>query len=148
AALRKALDTVVQRHEALRTVFITIDGEPRQEIRDERCFELETVDLSDQAKGETQACVQTQRAEEALRKFDLGTGPLIRGRLLLLFHHDHVLFLTLHHTVSAAWSFGILALELGELYAAYRGGRGSPLQSLPIQYGDYAQWQRGWLRGG
>src|SRR5262249_43524829 len=78
---------------------------------------------------------------------DLGTGPLIRGRLLRVGDEEHVLLLTMHHIVSDGWSVGILLRELSQLYGAYRQTRENPLPALPIQYADYAQWQRCWLQG-
>jgi hypothetical protein len=85
-------------------------------------------------------------AEEARRPFDLSLGPLLRPALLCLGHDDHILILTTHHIVSDAWSMGILTREIWTLYEAYANGNPSPLQDLPIQYADYAVWQREWLR--
>jgi hypothetical protein len=84
-------------------------------------------------------------AEEATAPFDLERGPLIRGRLVRLAEDDHVLLLTMHHIVSDGWSMGVLVDELGRLYAAFRAGRADPLPPLPIQYADYAAWQRRWV---
>ncbi|WP_197357997.1 condensation domain-containing protein, partial [Ralstonia pseudosolanacearum] len=75
-------------------------------------------------------------------------GPLIRGRLVKLGEQEHVLLITMHHIVSDGWSQGVLARELGTLYEAYRAGNADPLPALPIQYADYAVWQRRWLEGG
>jgi NRPS condensation-like uncharacterized protein len=85
--------------------------------------------------------------EEARFPFDLSAGPLIRGRLLHLSQQEHVLAITMHHIISDGWSSGILIREMGALYAAYREGRDNPLSPLPIQYADYALWQRQWLQG-
>ncbi|WP_412770500.1 condensation domain-containing protein, partial [Ralstonia solanacearum] len=79
--------------------------------------------------------------------FDLEQGPLIRGRLVKLGEQEHVLLITMHHIVSDGWSQGVLARELGALYEAYRAGKDDPLPALPIQYADYAVWQRRWLEG-
>src|SRR5205823_8798572 len=85
--------------------------------------------------------------EEASIPFDLGRGPLLRGKLLRLGEEEHVLLLTMHQIVSDGWSVGVLVRELGVLYEAYAGGKESPLPELPIQYADYAEWQREYLQG-
>src|SRR5207244_9336218 len=85
--------------------------------------------------------------EEASIPFDLGRGPLLRGKLLRLGEEEHVLLLSMHHIVSDGWSVGVLVRELGVLYEAYAGGKESPLPELPIQYADYAEWQRENLQG-
>ena len=146
-ALRKALDTLVRRHEALRTVFINVDGEPRQEVVAEGCFALREVDLRGYEEKDRQAQVELQKIEEVQGQFDLRAGPLIRGRLLEVAAEEHVLLVTMHHIVSDGWSMGIFFRELAQLYTAYREGRADPLAPLPIQYADYAQWQRQWLQG-
>ena len=146
-ALKKALDTIVQRHEVLRTVFVAVDGDPRQEIAAEGRFALSVTDLSGYEQAEREAQVRLQNIEEAHGKFDLREGPLIRGRLLRVAAQEHVLLVTMHHIVSDGWSIGVFIKELAELYKAYREERGDPLQPLPIQYADYARWQRQWLRG-
>ena len=86
-------------------------------------------------------------AEEARAPFDLRRGPLFRGRLVRLADDDHVLLLTMHHIVSDGWSMGVLYGELSALYAAYREGRDARLAALPVQYADYAAWQRRWVEG-
>jgi amino acid adenylation domain-containing protein len=146
-ALQKALDTLVQRHEVLRTVFVSVEGDPRQEIAPEGCFSLKVIDLSHYEEVEREVQVRLHESEEARGKFDLRVGPLIRGRLLRVQAEEHVLLITTHHIVSDGWSWGVLFGELAELYRAYWEGRGDPLEPLPIQYADYAQWQREWLQG-
>src|SRR5207244_2161292 len=84
---------------------------------------------------------------ESRQHFDLAHGPLLRLKLLQLAEYDHVLLMTMHHTVTDAWSTGIFVRELTTLYHAYSTGAPSPLEELPIQYADYAVWQRGWLQG-
>ncbi len=145
--LRNALDALVQRHEVLRTVFVSAEGEPRQEITAERRFVLKAIDLSESEGAEREAHVRLQRIDEAHEKFDLCVGPLIRGRLLRLQVEEHLLLVTMHHIVSDGWSIGVLFRELAELYNARLEGRPDPLQPLPIQYADYAQWQRQSLQG-
>jgi hypothetical protein len=141
-ALRSALDALVQRHEALRTVFVTIDGEPMQQIAIEARFELLTIDLSGVASAEREAQIRSHQLAEVHDRFDLRNGPLIRGRLLCLHDDEHVLLITVHHIVVDGWSKGVLMRELAALYAAYREQQGHPLKPLPVQYADYAQWQR------
>ncbi|WP_045758617.1 condensation domain-containing protein, partial [Xanthomonas albilineans] len=86
-------------------------------------------------------------AEEAQAPFALERGPLIRGVLVQLAHDEYVFFVTMHHIVSDGWSMGILINELSVLYRAFARGEADPLAPLPIQYADYASWQRRWLEG-
>jgi len=142
-ALVRALDRLVARHEALRTTFSVRGGEPEQRIAPESSrFHLLEHDLA----GEAGEALERVMAEEATAPFDLERGPLIRGRLVRLAEDDHVLLLTMHHIVSDGWSMGVLNHELGVLYGAFREGRPDPLPALPIQYADYAAWQRRWVR--
>jgi amino acid adenylation domain-containing protein len=143
AALARALDRLVERHETLRTVFPVRNGEPEQRIGPESTpFALVEQDLA--GAGAPDA-LERVMAAEAAAPFDLARGPLIRGRLLRLADDDHVLLLTMHHVVADGWSMGVLADELGRLYAAFREGRADPLPGLPVQYADYAAWQRRWV---
>ena len=146
AALRRALDRIVARHEALRTTFVEIDGQPMQRIAAaDAGFPLQFEDLCGVADAE--AALQRAAAAEAGTPFDLAAGPLLRGRLLHLADDDHALLVTMHHIVSDGWSMGVLIDELGRLYTAFCQGRPDPLPALPIQYADYAVWQRQWLQG-
>jgi hypothetical protein len=86
--------------------------------------------------------------DEANQPFDLATGPLIRFSLIRLAEHEHILLLTIHHIVSDGWSMGVVVREVAALYRAFLEGLPSPLPALPIQYADFAHWQRGWLRDG
>jgi amino acid adenylation domain-containing protein len=147
AALQGALDTLLERHEVLRTVLRGVDGQPVQVITEMKRFALQVLDLSAQAADEREQEVHEQTRQEASARFDLSTGPLIRGRLLKLEDDEHILLVTMHHVVSDGWSQGVLIREMGALYAAYREGRANPLPPLPIQYADYALWQRQWLQG-
>ncbi|HEX9938383.1 MAG TPA: amino acid adenylation domain-containing protein, partial [Longimicrobium sp.] len=140
-ALVRALDRLVARHEALRTTFALRGGEPEQRIAPETRFHLVEHDLA----GEGREAVERVMDEEATAPFDLERGPLIRGRLVRLAEDDNVLLLTMHHIVSDGWSLGVLFDELGRLYAAFRAGEPDPLPALPIQYADYAAWQRRWV---
>jgi amino acid adenylation domain-containing protein/FkbM family methyltransferase len=144
-ALRRALSEVVRRHEALRTTFPTIDGQPVQRIHEVGAFELPVMDLRSLPEREAEA--RRLADEEAARPFDLSSGPLWRVRLLRLAEQEYVLVLVLHHIVSDGWSMGLLVSEVTALYGAYARGEASPLPELAIQYADYAVWQRGWLQG-
>jgi amino acid adenylation domain-containing protein len=145
-ALRFALDRIVHRHEALRTRFVLVDGEPIQQIdAADSGFALVEEDLAGERNQEE--VLAALAAAEAGRGFDLERGPLIRGRLLRLRGDEHVLLVTMHHIVSDGWSMGILLKELSALYTARCAGQEDPLPALRIQYGDYAQWQRRWLSG-
>ncbi|KAF3458515.1 non-ribosomal peptide synthetase [Ralstonia solanacearum] len=146
-ALRRSLDRIVARHEALRTRFVTEEGQAVQRVASADVgFALDCVDLQGQADREQALATLSER--EANTPFDLAHGPLIRGCLVKLGEQEHVLLITMHHIVSDGWSQGVLARELGSLYEAYRAGNADPLPALPIQYADYAVWQRRWLEGG
>ncbi|HEX8694997.1 MAG TPA: amino acid adenylation domain-containing protein, partial [Longimicrobium sp.] len=147
AALERALGEIVRRHEALRTVFTEVDGSPVQVVAPFGGFALPVEDLSGLSEADREAAVEHRAAEEAGRPFDLSEGPLFRATLLRLGGEDHVLLLSMHHVVSDGWSMGVLFRELSALYGAYREGRESPLPELPVQYADYAVWQREQLAG-
>ncbi len=146
-ALQAALDRIVERHEVLRTCFSQSAGAVVQVVTPPQGFALQRVDLSAIEEAQRSLRVATNAAEEAGERFDLATGPLIRGRLLRVAPEDHVLLLTLHHIVSDGWSLGVLLRELAVLYAAFSKGEPDPLPPLPVQYADYAAWQRHWLQG-
>jgi amino acid adenylation domain-containing protein len=148
AALQATLDRLIARHEGLRTSFTAIDGVPYQQLAPEDCgFALVHEDLSALSIEERDAAIATLSAEEARAPFDMGTGPLIRGRLLRLSADEHLLLVTQHHIVSDGWSIGVMVREVAALYTAFQNGEADPLPPLEIQYADYAQWQRGWLQG-
>nr|WP_276572270.1 non-ribosomal peptide synthetase [Pseudomonas sp. dw_612] len=146
-ALQRALDRIVARHEALRTSFTQIPEQPAtQRIAASDCgFALRLIDLSGHAEAEHQ--LNTLATQEASAAFDLEHGPLIRGQLIRLGEREHVLLVTMHHIVSDGWSIGVLTRELVALYEAFRHGLDDPLPPLPVQYADYAVWQRRWLSG-
>ncbi|MHB2029768.1 MAG: amino acid adenylation domain-containing protein, partial [Acidimicrobiales bacterium] len=146
-ALGMALDRLVARHETLRTTFVTIEGEAYQRIgAPESGFALTDYDL----RGHSDAGAELARlkAEEISAPFDLESGPLIRGRLIRVDEHEYELLLTMHHIVSDGWSMGVLLSELSTLYRAFCNGEQPVLPELPIQYADYAVWQRRELGGG
>ncbi len=146
-ALERAFDEVVRRHESLRTRFVSSDGEPLQEVVPELGLRLTKVDLSRLPGDEREAEVDRLALEDARRPFRLSDVPLIRAGLLMLSPDEHVLLLTMHHIVSDGWSMAVLIGEIAALYEAFSAGRPSPLAELPIQYADFAAWQRRWLRG-
>ncbi|HEY0016583.1 MAG TPA: condensation domain-containing protein, partial [Longimicrobium sp.] len=137
-ALERALGEIVARHAVLRSVFREVAGEPVQAPLSPPPFVLPVDVLSDANDDALRAAL----AAEARRPFDLAGGPPFRARLFRLGADDHALIVTLHHVVGDAWSFGVLFRELGALYGAFAEGRPSPLEPLPIQYADYAAWQR------
>ncbi|MFL5381523.1 MAG: amino acid adenylation domain-containing protein, partial [Longimicrobiaceae bacterium] len=147
AALERSLSEIVRRHESLRTVFAEADGSPVQVIAPFGAFALPVEDLSALGEAEREAALRHRAGEEMARPFDLAAGPLFRAALLRLGAEEHVLLLSMHHIVSDGWSMEVLFRELSALYAAYREGRGSPLPELPVQYADYAVWQREQLAG-
>ncbi|WP_156368633.1 non-ribosomal peptide synthetase, partial [Duganella sp. Leaf61] len=145
AVLARALDRIVARHEALRTAFVTVDGQARQRIAAHDCgCALVRSDLA--ADPQAEQALAALVAQEAQTPFDLQTGPLIRAHLVRLGAQRHVLLITLHHIVADGWSMGVLVRELGALYNAFRDGGADPLPVLPVQYADYAVWQRDALR--
>jgi hypothetical protein len=146
-ALERTLSEVVRRHEVLRTHFIAVDGKPVQVIEAAAPLKLEVIDLSGMDEAERTAETQRLLAEESARPFDLSRGPLLRMSLIRLSEEEHVAMVTMHHIVSDGWSIGVLVREVAALYNAYVRGEESPLAELPIQYADFAHWQRNWLQG-
>ncbi|MFO0760704.1 MAG: amino acid adenylation domain-containing protein [Byssovorax sp.] len=146
-ALKGALTELCRRHEALRTVFVSVDGKPAQVIRPAEEVALPFTSLMGLPEGERFEAARKLSAGETNRPFDLEKGPLFRARLVELDHTVHLLLLTMHHIVSDGWSLGIIQREVAALYEAFRKDEPSPLPELPIQYADYAAWQRRWLDG-
>ncbi|ARU63537.1 hypothetical protein CBW65_22905 [Tumebacillus avium] len=146
-ALERTLAEIVNRHESLRTVFGLEDGQPVQKIFAEREQELPLIDL--QALPETARRAEAEKlmAEEALRPFDLQTGPLLRTTLLKVNEREHVLLITMHHIISDGWSTAILVNELKVLYTAFANGEASPLPELEFQYAEFSDWQQEVLQG-
>jgi amino acid adenylation domain-containing protein len=146
-ALTRSLAEIVRRHEALRTNYPTVKGEPHQVIAAAVPWSLLVVDLASLPDAAREGEAQRLATEDANRPFDLARGPLLRATLLRLDERAHVLLLNMHHVVSDGWSIGVLTTELSALYEAFSAGRPSPLPELRIQYADYALWQREWLSG-
>ncbi len=141
ARLEAALNEVARRHEALRTTFGVAGGRPVQIIAPSLQLDLPVADLSALPKGRQESELARWIGEDSRRPFDLAAGPLIRAMALRLSPEDHAAAITLHHIVSDGWSMGVLIRELGALY------QGEALEELPVQYADFALWQREWLQG-
>ncbi|UUO17102.1 non-ribosomal peptide synthetase [Dolichospermum heterosporum] len=152
AALEQSLQTIIHRHEALRTNFTTIDGQPIQVIREQKAGNKEQgivsiVDLQHLPKTEQEIAVEQLTQQQMMTGFDLETEALIRVQLILLNETEQVLLVCMHHIVSDGWSMGVFVQELTQLYNAYCQNQPLPLTPLPIQYSDFAIWQRQWLQG-
>lgn len=145
--LQKSLDQLVARHEVLRTTFEMINEQVVQSVASfEKAFHLSSRDLSSEIQQ--REAIECLMAAEAALPFDLKNGPLIRGQLLRLAEDEHILLLTMHHIIADGWSVGVLLRELSAFYMAFSCGAVDPLPPLPLQYADYAVWQRDWLQGG
>ncbi|MEP7010529.1 MAG: non-ribosomal peptide synthase/polyketide synthase [Acidobacteriota bacterium] len=145
--LERSLAEVVRRHETLRSRFSFLDGEPVSVLVPDSRFALSEVDLSRLPSTIRQEEAGALARREALRGFDLGSGPLVRAILLRLEAEALLALFGFHHIVGDGWSMGLMVREIGALYAAFCRGKGSPLTALPLSYRDYAAWQREWLRG-
>ena len=143
-ALKKAIDTLVLRHEGLRTTFPESNGEPVQSIAPDLTIKLEEIDLVNES-ADTLHALLTDRSRQP---FDLADGPLLRTSLIQLSENKHVLLLATHHIVSDGWSLQVLMHELATLYNGFRRPGSVPeLAQLPVQYADFAAWQRSWFSG-
>jgi amino acid adenylation domain-containing protein len=143
AALQQTLSAIVSRHESLRTNFEMLDEEPVQTISPPEAIEISLVDIS----GQPEAALKEKVRELSQRPFNLAHDQLLRAGLLRLNEQEHVLLLTMHHIVSDGWSMSVLFREIAALYEAFVNDQPSPLVDLPIQYRDFASWQREWLQG-
>jgi amino acid adenylation domain-containing protein len=146
-ALRAAFETLIARHESLRTRFAEVAGSAVQVIDAAVDFQLQCEDLSQLQVSVKYAALEKAIRAEAQKLFSLLDGPLFRAMLLKLAARDHVLLVTMHHIVSDGWSVGILTREIAALYNGAVRGEPVELPELEIQYADYAAWQRGWLQG-
>ncbi|HEV2472257.1 MAG TPA: condensation domain-containing protein, partial [Chthonomonadales bacterium] len=145
--LQQSLTEIVRRHEALRTTFMEEDGAPRQVISASKSQALPITDLGNLPESERENAARALLLTEAQRPFDLSRGPMLRTSLIKLDSQDHILLVTLHHITADGWSLGLFAAELCALYTAIRSQAASPLPELPVQYADYAVWQRERLSG-
>jgi amino acid adenylation domain-containing protein len=148
-ALEQAIHAIVARHEVLRTTFRkSSEGEPEQVIEALRIQRLPVIDLVQLSPDMIETALDRLALDEARQPFNLASDPLLRVTILRVRHDRHVVLFTMHHIVSDAWSTGVLVRELSDLYRAFAAGAGSSLPALPIQYADFAVWQRQWLEGG
>jgi aspartate racemase len=145
--LQRCMSEVLRRHESLRTRFEAVKGQPVQVIQSGASLEMPLVDLRGLPGPEREAEAKRLCMEEARRPFDLQLDLMLRAGLLRLGETDHILFLNMHHIASDGWSMGLLVRELRTLYEAFVEGKPSPLPKLPVQYADFALWQREWLQG-
>ncbi|HXQ72674.1 MAG TPA: amino acid adenylation domain-containing protein [Pyrinomonadaceae bacterium] len=146
-ALERTFTEIVRRHEALRTRFVTVDGEARQIISQPAPVAIHVTDLTEMDPALRDAEAIRLGKAEAARTFDLHAGDLLRAKVLRVTAEEHIVLLTMHHIISDGWSMNVLIKEIGTLYEAYSEGKESPLEELTIQYGDYARWQRQWMQG-
>ncbi len=170
-ALKQSLNDIVRRHETLRTAFSTVDGQPTQQIHAVDSLPFSIIDLSNIDESTRETKIEGLARIEAMQSFKLDSSPLLRVKLLQLSDTDHVILLTFHHIIADGWSIGVLVRELGILYQTYLQKPNPPtpfptreggevkasrlvgerffnsLSQLPIQYADFAVWQREWLQG-
>ncbi|GAB1539220.1 hypothetical protein NUACC21_18860 [Scytonema sp. NUACC21] len=151
-ALEQTFNEIVHRHETLRTTFKMLDGQPLQVIAPSFTKPLSVLDLRELPPGEREAEAKHIIATEIERPFDLSKGSLLRVMVLELSETEHILLLNMHHIICDDWSIGVLIRELGTLYAAFANKDitdkiSTPLPELPLQYADFAHWQREWLQG-
>ncbi|HEY0375499.1 MAG TPA: amino acid adenylation domain-containing protein, partial [Pyrinomonadaceae bacterium] len=146
-ALGRTFTEVVRRHEVLRTHFAVAGGEPVQVIEEAAEVSVPVTDLSHLGESEREVEVARLAQQSARHRFELSRGPMLHVGVLRLGECEHVVLLTMHHIVSDAWSIGVLIREVAAIYQAYVNGEPSPLEGLPVQYADYAHWQREWLSG-
>lgn len=149
-ALEQSLSEIVRRHEILRTTFTIVAGQPSQVIRPTSDFRLEILGVSsgqNPGQADDPALILNALVKEAQQPFDLAHGPLLRAVLWHVAAEEHILLLLMHHIISDGWSLQLFFRELSSLYQAYTLGQPSPLPEPPLQYTDFAVWQRAWLQG-
>lgn len=147
AALEQSINAIVQRHETLRTTFVSDEGRAVQTIKPTLHIPLPLINLEMLPESEREGKAHALAVAESHQPFDLSRGPLVRASLLRLGVSEHALLLTLHHIIADGWSMGIFIRELATLYGAFSAGRTTPLPVLPVQYADFVLWQREWLQG-
>jgi amino acid adenylation domain-containing protein len=146
-ALERALQGLVDRHEALRTAFVVLDGEPVQAVQEHAELRVERVDLRDRAPRERERELARERVRLATTPLAIDRAPLVRATLVALADDEHVLLLVVHHIVFDGWSLGLLKRELAALYRAHARGERPALEPPPLQYADFAVWQRELVEG-
>ncbi|CAO3566634.1 unnamed protein product [Mortierella alpina] len=140
-ALQRALDNLYARHESLRSVFPTVDGHPKVLILP-ASYGLPFVIVGIQPGCDQKSTIKQAALQEGVTPFDMERGPLVRAKLIQITKHEHVFLLTMHYIITDGWSMGVMFRDLNKLYDAYSSGLPNPLAPLPIQYPDYAAWQR------
>ena len=145
-ALQKAIDQIVARHEVLRTTFTAVDGVPMQVIFPARPVDLQMTDVSPVSADEREGKIRDLLKKETRRPFNLSSDLMLRITLLKVAPEEHILLMVMHHIAMDGWSVNVLYREISVLYCAFCAGQPSPLAELPIQYADYAVWQREWLQ--
>jgi amino acid adenylation domain-containing protein len=144
--LEKSINEIIRRHDTLRTIFTSDKQGPAQVILNELSLPLQTIDLKDFPREKQEQKARQITRDESRYVFDLTTGPLLRTKLLILSDDEHVFLLVIHHIISDGTSIQIFIRELVQLYQSFSQGKPSHLQQLPVQYVDYALWQRQWSR--
>jgi non-ribosomal peptide synthetase component F/methionyl-tRNA formyltransferase len=147
AVLEQSLNEILRRHEVLRTTFPVVDEQPVAAIAPPLTLTLPIVDLSFLPATEQDAEAKRLAVQEAQQIFNLSQSPLLKATILRLSEAEHILLLTMHHIIFDGWSQGVLLQELAQIYEAFCLGKSSPLPELPIQYADFAHWQRQQLQG-
>lgn len=148
AALQQAFQSIIERHESLRSYFIEeTAGQPRQVIQNNVVIDITHYDISNYSINEQQVELTTYLASEASTPFNLSQDLMVRVGLIKIAEFEHILMVTLHHIAADGWSIDILLKEFSVLYQAYKQGQNNPLKRLTFQYADYAAWQRNWLQG-
>ena len=148
SALAKALQSIISRHDSLRTIFFSEGDEVQQVVLSSLKFDLPASDISDLPPMQREQTALRLAAEEAGKPFDLAAGPLLRAKLLKLEREEHILVLAIHHIISDGWSMNLLFHEMGELYAQFAADRQPVLPKLSFHYSDYSRWQRESLNSG
>ncbi|PMB24660.1 non-ribosomal peptide synthetase, partial [Fischerella thermalis CCMEE 5319] len=147
AALQQSLNEILKRHEVWRTNFTLVNAEPVQEITTQVYWDLPIINLEHLSGKNWEEKVKQLVAKEAKKPFNLAKGLLVRATLLRLSEEEHILLVTMHHIITDGWSCGVFLRELSTLYAAFSTNQPSPLSELPIQYADFAVWQRDRIQG-
>ena len=146
-ALERAAGEIIRRHEVLRTTFTVVDGQPVQIINPAQPLTIPIIDLSELGEDSREASARLIVSQESRRPFDLREDLMFRAMVIRFGAEEHVLLFSLHHIACDGWSFNVLLREIGVLYRSFSEGVASPLTELPIQYADFAHWQRNWLDG-
>ncbi len=146
-AFTKTINTIVERHDILRTVYSEIDNECRQIVRDKVETAVQEIDISGMAQDDTFKKIKELAEQDALKPFNLEQDTMLRVQLIKSAETQYFVLFNMHHIASDGWSIGVLVKEFHQLYSAFALGKENPLPELEVQYTDYAHWQRDWLQG-